>query len=54
MMLAPAQIRARGASLHTALDRVIEQRGWSMPKRRAHQWRTLKALVQHAFDHIPL
>ena len=53
-MLAPSQIRARGDKLHTALDRVIEQRGWSMPKRRAHQWRTLKALVQHAFDHIPL
>lgn len=54
MMLTPAQIRARGARLHTALDRVIAQRGWSMPKRRAHQWRTLKALVQHAFEHIPL
>ena len=53
-MLTPAHIRARGKHLHTALDHVIEQRGWSMPKRRAHQWRTLKSLVQNAFDHIPL
>lgn len=53
-MLTPAQIRTRGQQLHCALDQVIEQRGWSMPKRRAHQWRTLKSLVQHAFDHIPL
>ncbi|MFN0076239.1 MAG: phenylacetate--CoA ligase family protein [Prosthecobacter sp.] len=53
-MLTPAQIRSRGNQLHAALDQVIEQRGWSMPKRRAHQWRTLKSLVQHACDHIPL
>lgn len=53
-MLAPAQIRSRGRQLHQALDRVIEQRGWSLPKRRAHQWRTLRSLVQHAYDHIPL
>jgi phenylacetate-CoA ligase len=53
-MLTPAQIRARGEKLHAALDVVIEQRSWSTPKRRAHQWRTLKKLVQHAFDHIPL
>jgi phenylacetate-CoA ligase len=52
-MLTPAQIRARGEKLHTALDAVIEQRSWSTPKRRAHQWRTLKKLVQHAFEHIP-
>jgi phenylacetate-CoA ligase len=25
-----------------------------MPKRRAHQWRTLRSLVQHAHAHIPL
>ena len=25
-----------------------------MPKRRAHQLRTLRSLVQHAYDHIPL
>ncbi|WP_395716351.1 phenylacetate--CoA ligase family protein [Prosthecobacter sp.] len=53
-MLAPAQIRARGEKLHTALDVVIEERSWSTPKRRAHQWRTLKKLVQHAFEHVPL
>ncbi|MFN7561355.1 MAG: phenylacetate--CoA ligase family protein [Prosthecobacter sp.] len=53
-MLTPAQIRARGEKLHTALDVVIEQRSWSTPKRRAHQWRTLKKLVQHAFEHVPL
>lgn len=54
MMLTPAQIRARGEKLHAALDVVIEQRGWSAPKRRAHQWRTLKSLVQHAHEHVPL
>ena len=53
-MLTPAQIRERGEKLHTALDVVIEQRSWSTPKRRAHQWRTLKKLVQHAFEHWPL
>lgn len=53
-MLTPAQIRTRGQQLHTALDQVIEQRGWSLPKRRAHQWRTLKSCVQHAVEHIPL
>lgn len=53
-MLTPFQIRARGEKLHTALDEVIEQRSWSTPKRRAHQWRTLKKLVQHAFEHVPL
>lgn len=53
-MLTPAQIRERGEKLHTALDAVIEQRSWSTPKRRAHQWRTLKKLVQHAFEHLPL
>lgn len=25
-----------------------------MPKRRAHQWRTLRSLVQHAHAHVPL
>ncbi len=50
----PSQIRTGGRHLHAALDQVIEQRGWSMPKRRAHQWRTLRALVQHAHAHIPL
>ena len=25
-----------------------------MPKRRAHQWRSLRSLVQHAYAHIPL
>ncbi|MDB6007242.1 MAG: hypothetical protein JWR15_4229 [Prosthecobacter sp.] len=53
-MHTPSQIRARGRRLHAALDQVIEQRAWSMPKRRAHQWRTLRSLVQHAYDHIPL
>jgi len=53
-MHTPSQIRARGRHLHAALDQVIEQRGWSMPKRRAHQWRTLRYLVQHAHAHIPL
>lgn len=53
-MHTPSQIRARGRHLHAALDQVIEQRGWSTPKRRAHQWRTLRSLVQHAYDHIPL
>lgn len=53
-MHTPSQIRARGRHLHAALDQVIEQRGWSTPKRRAHQWRTLRALVRHAYDHIPL
>jgi len=53
-MLTPAQIRERGEKLHTALDVVIEQRSWSTPKRRAHQWRSLKKLVQHAFEHLPL
>jgi phenylacetate-CoA ligase len=53
-MLTPAQIRERGEKLHTALDVVIEQRSWSTPKRRAHQWRTIKKLVQHAFEHVPL
>ncbi|MBK8036763.1 MAG: phenylacetate--CoA ligase family protein [Verrucomicrobiaceae bacterium] len=53
-MLTPAQIRERGQKLHSALDTVIEQRSWSTPKRRAHQWRTLKKLVQHAFEHVPL
>jgi phenylacetate-CoA ligase len=53
-MLTPTQIRSRGRQLHHALDQVIEQRGWSLPKRRAHQWRTLRSLVQHAYDHIPL
>lgn len=53
-MLTPAQIRERGAKLHAALDAVIEQRSWSTPKHRAHQWRTLKKLVQHAFEHVPL
>jgi phenylacetate-CoA ligase len=53
-MLTPAQIRERGEKLHTALDAVIEQRSWSTPKRRAHQWRTLKKIVQHAFEHLPL
>ncbi|MFO1437399.1 MAG: hypothetical protein U1F81_03695 [Verrucomicrobiaceae bacterium] len=53
-MLTPAQIRERGEKLHTALDVVIEQRSWNTPKRRAHQWRTLKKLVQHAFEHLPL
>ncbi len=53
-MLTPSQIRTRGNHLHAALDQVIEQRGWSMPKRRAHQWRSLRALVQHAFEHVPL
>lgn len=53
-MLTPAQIRERGEKLHSALDAVIEQRSWSTPKRRAHQWRTLKKLVQHAFEHVPL
>lgn len=53
-MHTPSQIRARGRHLHAALDRVIEQRGWSTPKRRAYQWRTLRSLVQHAHAHIPL
>lgn len=53
-MHSPFQIRARGRHLHAALDQVIEQRGWSTPKRRAHQWRTLRSLVQHAHAHIPL
>ena len=53
-MHTPSQIRTRGRHLHAALDQVIEQRGWSMPKRRAHQWRTLRSLVQHAHAHIPL
>jgi phenylacetate-CoA ligase len=53
-MHTPSQIRTRGRYLHAALDRVIEQRGWSTPKRRAHQWRTLRSLVQHAHAHIPL
>jgi len=53
-MHTPSQIRSRGRHLHAALDQVIEQRGWSMPKRRAHQWRTLRSLVQHAHAHIPL
>jgi phenylacetate-CoA ligase len=53
-MHTPSQIRARGRHLHAALDQVIEQRGWSTPKRRAHQWRTLRSLVQHAHAHIPL
>jgi phenylacetate-CoA ligase len=49
-----SQIRSRGRQLHAALDQVIEQRGWSLPKRRAHQWRTLRSLVQHAHAHVPL
>ena len=53
-MHTPSQIRTRGRHLHAALDQVIEQRGWSMPKRRAHQWRTLRSMVQHAHAHIPL
>jgi len=53
-MHTPSQIRTRGRHLHAALDQVIEQRGWSMPKRRAHQWRSLRSLVQHAHAHIPL
>ena len=53
-MHTPYQIRTRGRHLHAALDQVIEQRGWSMPKRRAHQWRTLRSLVQHAHANIPL
>lgn len=53
-MHTPSQIRARGRRLHAALDRVIEQRGWSTPKRRAHQWRMLRSLVQHAHAHVPL
>jgi len=53
-MLTPAQIRVRGQKLHAALDVVIEQRGWSTPKRRAHQWRSLKAVVRHAYDQVPL
>ena len=53
-MHTPSQIRARGRHLHAALDQVIEQRGWSTPKRRAHQWRTLRALVRHAHAHVPL
>lgn len=53
-MHTPAQIRVRGRHLHAALDQVIEQRRWSSQKRRAYQWRMLRALVQHAHDHIPL
>lgn len=53
-MYSTSLIRARGRRLHAALDQVIEQRRWSTPKRRAHQWRTLRSLVQHAYDHIPL
>ncbi len=53
-MHTPSQIRARGQHLRAALDQVIEQRGWSLPKRRAHQWRTLRSLVQHAHAHVPL
>lgn len=53
-MHTPPQIRSRGRLLHAALDQVIEQRGWSLPKRRAHQWRKLRSLVQHAHAHIPL
>ena len=53
-MHTPSQIRARGRHLHAALDQVIEQRGWSTPKCRAHQWRTLRSLVKHAHDNIPL
>lgn len=53
-MHSPSQIRARGRHLHAALDQVIEQRGWSTARRRAHQWRTLRSLVQHAHTHIPL
>lgn len=53
-MYTPSQIRARGRRLHAALDQVIEQRGWSTPKRRAHQWRTLRSLVKHAHENITL
>lgn len=53
-MHTPSQIRARGRHLHAALDQVIEQRGWSTPKCRAHQWRMLRSLVKHAHDNIPL
>ncbi|MBN8418904.1 MAG: phenylacetate--CoA ligase family protein [Verrucomicrobia bacterium] len=53
-MHTPSQIRARGRFLHAALDQVIEQRGWSTARRRAHQWRVLRSLVQHAHTHIPL
>ncbi len=53
-MHTPSQIHTRGRHLHAALDQVIEQRSWSTPKRRAHQWRSLRSLVQHAHAHIPL
>lgn len=53
-MHSPSQIRARGRRLHAALDQVIEQRGWSTARRRAHQWRTLRSLVKHAHTHILL
>ncbi|WP_395747149.1 phenylacetate--CoA ligase family protein [Prosthecobacter sp.] len=53
-MHTPSQIRSQGRRLHAALDQVIEQRGWSTPKRRAHQWRMLRSLVQHAHAHVPL
>lgn len=53
-MYTPKQILARGRRLHAALDQVIDQRGWSTPKRRAHQWRTLRALVKHAHENVPL
>ena len=47
-------LKERGARLHAAMDIVIPQRNWSRPEIEAHQWRQLKALVEHAYANVPM
>jgi phenylacetate-CoA ligase len=47
-------LAGRARELLTALDGVIAKQGWSQGQIREHQFQTLRKLVTHAFDHVPL
>ena len=53
--LGVAELAARERLLLSALDGELERRGrWSADEVRRHQTTTLRALLQHAVDHVPL
>ena len=57
LRLAPlglAELARRERALQSALDGVLERRGWSREEVQRHHATTLRAILQHAVDHVPL
>ena len=49
-----ALLAAREQALLSAFDTVLARKAWSRQEIRTEQWRTLRALVEHAFTTVPM